>query len=46
MQCFYCDKMQHQEFNYKEIHENVKENIAQDNGCDDESIAELGLLVL
>ncbi len=46
IQCYYCDKLQHQEINCKDIFENAKENIAEDNGSDDESIAELGLLVL
>ena len=46
MQCYYCDKVQHQEIDCKEIFENTKENIAQNMGSDEESIAELGLLVL
>ncbi len=46
MQCYYYDKMQRQEINCKETFENVKENNAQGNGNDDESIAKLGLLVL
>ncbi len=45
MQCYYCDKVRHQEINSKEILENAKENIAQDNGSDDGDIMELGILV-
>ena len=46
MKYYYCDEVQHQEINCKEIFENVKGNIVQNMGSNDESIAELGLLVL
>ena len=46
MTCYYCGKKGHYAGECKERLANEKGNVARDMDSDDESIAELGLLVL